>query len=41
VFKTVYGGKLTLNKDGSSKKVMAVFKIADGKKVAEKRVYPE
>ncbi len=41
VFKTVYGGNLTLNKDGSSKKVMAVFKIADGKKVAEKRVDPE
>jgi len=41
VFKTVYGGNLTLNKDGSSKKVMAVFKIADGKKIAEKRVDPE
>lgn len=40
-FDTVYGGKITLNRDGSSLKTLAIFKIADGKSVVEKQMMPE
>jgi len=37
-FKTLYGGKIEFNRDGSSKKPMVIFKIADGKKIIAKSV---
>jgi branched-chain amino acid transport system substrate-binding protein len=40
-FDTVYGGKITLNLDGSALKTLAIFKIIDGKAAVEKQVMPE
>jgi len=40
-FKTVYGETLTFNRDGSSNKPMAIFKVIDGKKVVQKQVMSE
>ena len=30
-FKTVYGGKMRLNKDGTVEKPIVIFKVVDGK----------
>ncbi len=40
-FDTVYGGKLTFNRDGSSNKPMMIFKLINGKKMPEKQVAME
>ncbi len=40
-FKTVYGGKIKLNQDGSSDKPMVIFKLTDGKKVVDKHIVLE
>ncbi|MDM8525172.1 ABC transporter substrate-binding protein [Desulfococcaceae bacterium HSG8] len=37
-FKTVYGGNVRFNQDGSSNKPMMIFKLIDGKKTAHKQV---
>lgn len=40
-FKSIYGGEITFNRDGSSNKPMAIFKLTDGKKVVQKQVQSE
>jgi ABC-type branched-subunit amino acid transport system substrate-binding protein len=40
-FKTVYGGEIKINRDGSSNKPIAVFKIVEGKKTVIKQVVSE
>ena len=40
-FKTIYGGEIKINRDGSSNKPIAIFKIVDGKKTVIKQVVSE
>lgn len=37
-FNTIYGGKMKFNRDGSSNKPMAIFKLTNGKKIVDKYV---